>query len=280
MATLVGGITTSHVPAIGRAIARDLQGDPYFKPFFDGFPPVHAWLDRVKPDVAVVLYNDHGLNFFLDKMPTFAVGAASEYRNADEGWGIPVVPPFRGELDLSWHLIESLIGEDFDLTTCQEMLVDHAFTLPMVLLWPGRAAWPVSTVPVCINTVQFPLPSARRCWQLGQSIGRAIQSWDTDKRVVVVGTGGLSHQLDGERAGFINKDFDLKFMDSLVDDPTWATRYSITDLVELTGTQGVELLMWLATRGTLSAVVRKVHASYHIPISNTAAGLMVLENAV
>jgi len=280
MATLVGGITTSHVPAIGRAIARDLQGDPYFKPFFDGFPPVHAWLDRVKPDVAVVLYNDHGLNFFLDKMPTFAVGAASEYRNADEGWGIPVVPPFRGELDLSWHLIESLIGEDFDLTTCQEMLVDHAFTLPMVLLWPGRAAWPVSTVPVCINTVQFPLPSARRCWQLGQSIGRAIQSWDTDKRVVVVGTGGLSHQLDGERAGFINKDFDLKFMDSLVDDPTWATRYSITDLVELTGTQGVELLMWLATRGTLSAVVRKVHANYHIPISNTAAGLMVLENAV
>jgi protocatechuate 4,5-dioxygenase beta chain len=268
------------VPAIGRAIARDLQGDPYFKPFFDGFPPVHAWLDRVKPDVAVVLYNDHGLNFFLDKMPTFAVGAASEYRNADEGWGIPVVPPFRGELDLSWHLIESLIGEDFDLTTCQEMLVDHAFTLPMALLWPGRAAWPVTTVPVCINTVQFPLPSARRCWQLGQAIGRAIQSWDTDKRVVVVGTGGLSHQLDGERAGFINKDFDLKFMDSLVDDPTWATRYSITDLVELTGTQGVELLMWLATRGTLSAAVRKVHANYHIPISNTAAGLMVLENAL
>jgi protocatechuate 4,5-dioxygenase beta chain len=280
MATLVGGITTSHVPAIGRAIARDLQGDPYFKPFFDGFAPVHAWLDRVKPDVAVVLYNDHGLNFFLDKMPTFAVGAASEYRNADEGWGIPVVPPFRGELDLSWHLIESLIGEDFDLTTCQEMLVDHAFTLPMALLWPGRAAWPVTTVPVCINTVQFPLPSARRCWQLGQAIGRAIQSWDTDKRVVVVGTGGLSHQLDGERAGFINKDFDLKFMDSLVDDPTWATRYSITDLVELTGTQGVELLMWLATRGTLSAAVRKVHANYHIPISNTAAGLMVLENAL
>jgi len=269
MATLVGGITTSHVPAIGRAIARDLQGDPYFKPFFDGFPPVHAWLDRVKPDVAVVLYNDHGLNFFLDKMPTFAVGAASEYRNADEGWGIPVVPPFRGELDLSWHLIESLIGEDFDLTTCQEMLVDHAFTLPMVLLWPGRAAWPVTTVPVCINTVQFPLPSARRCWQLGQSIGRAIQSWDTDKRVVVVGTGGLSHQLDGERAGFINKDFDLKFMDSLVDDPTWATRYSITDLVELTGTQGVELLMWLATRGTLSAN-SGMGASKRVPSSATS----------
>ncbi|MBS1176775.1 MAG: protocatechuate 4,5-dioxygenase subunit beta [Proteobacteria bacterium] len=280
MATLVGGITTSHVPAIGRAIARNLQADPYFKPFFDGFPPVHDWLAAVKPDVAVVLYNDHGLNFFLDKMPTFAVGAAPEYRNADEGWGIPVLPPFPGEQALSWHLIESLIGEDFDLTTCQEMLVDHAFTLPMALLWPGSDAWPVKVVPVCINTVQFPLPSARRCWQLGQAIGRAIQSWDADKRVVVVGTGGLSHQLDGERAGFINKDFDLKFMDSLVNDPTWATKYSITDLVELTGTQGVELLMWLAARGALGGAVRKVHTNYHIPISNTAAGLMVLENAV
>jgi protocatechuate 4,5-dioxygenase beta chain len=280
MATLVRGITTSHVPAIGRAIARDLQADPYWKPFFDGFPPVHAWLDRVKPDVAVVLYNDHGLNFFLDKLPTFAVGAAPEYRNADEGWGIPVVPPFKGEQDLSWHLIESLVAEEFDLTSCQEMLVDHAFTLPMALLFPGSAAWPVTTVPVCINTVQFPLPSAARCWKLGQAIGRAVQSWDAGKRVVVIGTGGLSHQLDGERAGFINKDFDMKFMDSLVADPTWATKYSITDLVELAGTQGVELLMWLAARGALGERVRKVHANYHIPISNTAAGLMVLENAV
>ena len=278
MATLVGGIATSHVPAIGRAIARNLQADPYWKPFFDGFPPVHDWLAKVKPDVAVVFYNDHGLNFFLDKMPTFAVGAAPEYRNADEGWGIPVLPPFPGNQDLSWHLIESLIGENFDLTTCQEMLVDHAVTLPMALLWPGKDAWPVAMVPVCINTVQFPLPSAARCYALGQAVGRAIASWDSDQRVVVIGTGGLSHQLDGERAGFINKDFDLKFMESLTADPTWATKYSIPDLVELTGTQGVELLMWLAARGALSTKVKKVHANYHIPISNTAAGLMVMES--
>ena len=276
MATLIGGITTSHVPAIGRAIARNLQDDDYFKPFFDGFPPIHDWLATAKPDVAVVLYNDHGLNFFLDKMPTFAVGAAPEYRNADEGWGIPVMPPFQGEQSLSWHLIEALVGEEFDLTTCQEMLVDHAFTLPMALLWPGSAAWPVKVVPVCINTVQYPLPSAARVYKLGQAIGRAIRSWDADQRVVVVGTGGLSHQLDGERAGFINKDFDLKFMDSLLSDPTWATKYSITDLVELTGTQGVELLMWLAARGALGEHVRQVHRNYHIPISNTAAGTLAL----
>ena len=284
MASIVGGIATSHVPAIGRAIARNLQADPYWKPFFDGFPPVHAWLDRVKPDVAVVIYNDHGLNFFLDKMPTFAVGTAPEYRNADEGWGIPTVPPFRGELDLSWHLIESLIADEFDITTCQEMLVDHAFTLPMALLWPGSGGWPVTTVPVCINTVQFPLPSAKRCWALGQAIGRAIASWDSDRRVVVIGTGGLSHQLDGQRAGFINKAFDQKFVASLVDDPTWATRFTIEQLVEQAGTQGIELLMWLATRGALQGAqpgaVRQVHSNYHVPISNTAAGLLVLESAV
>jgi len=277
MARIVGGLTTSHVPAIGRAIAKNLQQEPYWKPFFDGFLPVHRWLDEVKPDVAVIFYNDHGLNFFLDKMPTFAVGAAPEYRNADEGWGIPTLPPFKGQPDLSWHIIEHLVGREFDITTCQEMLVDHAFTLPLKLFWPQGC--PVTTVPVCINTVQFPLPSARRCYALGQAVGEAIQSWPGDQRVVVIGTGGLSHQLDGERAGFINKAFDLKFMASLVDDPQWATRYSIHDLVEKTGTQGVELLMWLATRGAVPGPVRKVHTNYHIPISNTAAGMMALEPA-
>jgi len=278
MAKIVGTITTSHVPAIGGAIAKGLQNDPYWKPFFDGFPTVRDWLASVKPDVVVVAYNDHGLNFFLDKMPTFAVGAAPEYRNADEGWGIPVVPPFQGDPALSWHMIESLVAEDFDLVTCQEMAVDHAFTLPMALLWPEQK-WPVRTVPVVVNTVQSPLPSAARCYKLGQAIGRAIASWPGDERVVVLGTGGLSHQLDGERAGFINKDFDLKFMESLVSDPTWATKYSTVELVELAGTQGVELLNWLVARGTLPEKVRQVHVNYHIPVSNTASGLQVLEPA-
>lgn len=276
MAKIVGTITTSHVPAIGGAIAKGLQNDPYWKPFFDGFPPVRDWLASVKPDVVVVAYNDHGLNFFLDKMPTFAIGAAPEYRNADEGWGIPVVPPFKGDPALSWHMIESLVAEDFDLVTCQEMSVDHAFTLPMALLWPEQK-WPVRTVPVVVNTVQSPLPSAARCYKLGQAIGRAIASWPGDERVVVLGTGGLSHQLDGERAGFINKDFDLKFIESLVTDPTWATKYSTVELVELAGTQGVELLNWLVARGTLPDKVRQVHVNYHIPVSNTASGLQVLE---
>ena len=286
MAHIIGSLTTSHVPAIGRAIAKNLQAEPYWKPFFDAYAPVHRWLREARPDIAVIFYNDHGLNFFLDKMPTFAIGAAPEYRNADEGWGIPQLPPFKGEQKLAWHLIEQLIGHDFDLTTCQEMVVDHAITLPMALLWPDheQTGWPVRIVPICINTVQFPLPSARRCFALGEAVGEAIRSWQGDERVLIMGTGGLSHQLDGERAGFINKDFDLQFMESLVHDPRWATQYSIHELVEKTGTQGVELLMWLAARAALTpdaraGAVKQVHRNYHIPISNTASGLLLLEPA-
>jgi protocatechuate 4,5-dioxygenase, beta chain len=277
MATIVGGITTSHVPAIGGAIHRKLQDDPYWKPFFDGFVPVRRWLAETRPDVAVIFYNDHGLNFFLDKMPTFAVGAAPEYRNADEGWGIPQVAPLKGDEDLSWHLVEQLVASDFDIVTCQEMLLDHACTLPLQLLWPDQR-WPVRVVPVCINTVLFPLPSAARCLALGQAVGRAVQRWDSDARVLVLGTGGLSHQLEGERAGFINKAFDNRFMDSLAANPGWATQFSINELVRQTGTQGIELLNWLAARGALPGRVSELHRNYHIPISNTASGLMLFES--
>jgi len=278
MAKIVGGLASSHIPSIGGAMAKGLEQDPYWKPFFDGFPPAREWLSRAKPDVVVVLYNDHGLNFFLDKMPTFAVGAAAQYQNADEGWGIPTLPPFKGCPDLSWHIINHLVDKEFDVVTCQEMLVDHAFTLPLKLFWPG-ASCPVLTVPICINTVQFPLPSAARCYRLGQAVGEAIRSWDSDLKVAVMGTGGLSHQLDGERAGFINKKFDLEFLDSLQDNPAWATQFSIHELVEKTGTQGVELLMWLAMRGALGASAKEIHRNYHIPISNTATGVIALEAA-
>ena len=278
MARIVGSIMMSHVPAIGRAISKNLQADPYWAPWFDGFPPVRRWLADVKPDVVVAVYNDHGLNFFLDKMPTFAVGAAPEYRNADEGWGIPTLQPFAGDPTLSWHVIETLVDAEFDVTTCQEMLVDHAVTLPMALLWPGDAPWPVRIVPVCVNTVQFPLPSMARGFKLGQAIGRAIASYEEDLKVVVIGTGGLSHQLDGTRAGFINREFDELCFEKLVSDPQALTKYSIHEVVELAGTQGVEVLNWLTARGTLLGQVTQVHRNYHIPISNTAAGLLCLEN--
>lgn len=279
MATIVGGIATSHIPAIGNAIANRLYDDPYWKPFFDGYPPVRAWLEKVQPDIAIVIYNDHGLNFFLDKMPTFAVGAAAEYRNKDEGWGLRPVTPFPGAPEFSWHLIESLVGEEFDLTTCQDMAVDHGFAVPMQLMWPERAAWPVRTVPIHVNTVQHPLPTPARCYKFGQALGRAVASWPGKEKVVVLGTGGLSHQLDGERAGFINKPFDLFCMEKIVDDPALLAQYSIGDIVELAGTQGPELVHWLMMRGALGEQVKKLHSNYHVPISNTGAGLLLLEAA-
>jgi protocatechuate 4,5-dioxygenase beta chain len=277
MATIIGAVGASHVPAIGNALARGLQNDTYWKPFFDGFKPVHAWLGAVKPDVAVVVFNDHGLNVFLDKVPTFAVGAAPKYENADEGWGLNVVPPFPGYPEFSWHLIESLVHDEFDITSCQEMLVDHAFTVPMLLLW--NQSRHIKTVPVVINTVQHPVPTPARCYKFGQAIGRAIDSFDADLRVVVLGTGGLSHQLDGERAGFINKKFDLMCLDKIVNDPEALTRYSSLDIVRNAGAQGLELLNWIVMRGALTGRVSKLHSNYHIPISNTAGAVMVLENS-
>jgi len=276
MATIIGGVGTSHVPAIGAAIAKGLQQAPQWKPFFDAYRPAQAWLEAEKPDVAVVFYNDHGLNFFLDALPTFAVGAAAEYRNADEGWGLPVTAPFAGDPDFSWSLIEALVEEEFDITSCQRVLVDHAFTIPMKLLWPRGA--PVRVVPIPVNTVQHPLPSAARCFKLGQAVGRAVERYgDEDLKVVFIGTGGLSHQLDGARAGFINKPFDKMCLERIVEEPLCLTHYSTRELVELAGAQGVELLMWLAMRGAVGDCVARVHSHYQVPISNTAAGLLVIE---
>jgi len=282
MATIVGGIGTTHVPSIGKAIAEKKQNDPYWKPFFKGFDYVHYWLARTKPDVAVVFYNDHGLNFFLDKLPTFAIGASGEYRSEDEGWGIPVSRPVPGDADLSWHLINALVAGEFDVTTCQEMLIDHAVTIPMALMWPSAASsdrpWPLKIVPVEINTVQHPLPSMARCLKLGRAIGRALESYPRELRVVIVGTGGLSHQLDGARAGFVNKEFDALCLDKILVEPDALTRYSIHELVELSGSQGVEFLNWMAMRGALTGRVSELNRNYHIPVSNTAAATVVYDN--
>jgi protocatechuate 4,5-dioxygenase beta chain len=279
MNKIVGGYFTSHVPAIGGAIVRGDQQQPYWKPFFDGFPPIRAWMEQTRPEVAVVFYNDHGLPFFLDKMPTFAVGAADSYENADEGWGLPVYKSFTGHTALSWHIIEQLVADEFDVTMCQKMLVDHALSIPFELAWPDAQAWPVKLVPIAINTVQYPLPSPKRCLALGRAVNRALMSWPGADRILVVGTGGLSHQLDGERAGFINPDYDRFCLDNLSVDPDALTGDSIEDIVRLAGTQGVEVLNWIAARGALGPGAREVHRNYHIPISNTAASTLVLDPA-
>ncbi|WP_372730654.1 class III extradiol dioxygenase family protein [Novosphingobium sp.] len=280
MANIIGGYFTSHVPGIGGAMVRGDQETPYWKPFFDGYPPISKWLAEAKPDVAVVFSNDHGLNFFLDKMPTFAVGAAPTYDNADEGWGLPVYKSFTGHPALSWHLIDSLVRDEFDITTCQQMLVDHAISIPFELVYPGVETWPIKLIPIAINTVQYPLPSPKRCLALGRAVHRALQSWGGDERILVCGTGGLSHQLDGPRAGFMNPDYDTFCLDNLAANPDALTGHTAEQVAELAGTQGVEILNWIAARGALGDIpLTQVSRNYHIPISNTAAASLLLEPA-
>ena len=278
MSQVCGGIFTSHVPGIGNAIAKGLQQDPYWKPFFDGFKPVHEWLAKEKPDIAVVFYNDHGLNFFLDKMPTFAIGAAPEYRHEDEGWGIGFERPYPGHPELSWHIIEHVVASEFDPVTCQSMVVDHAVAVPYELCWPGTDPFPVKLVPVCINTVQHPLPSPKRCLDLGRAVGEALKTWHGNEKIVVFGTGGLSHQLEGKRAGFINKDYDHFCLDNIGPMPEALLKHDSLDIVELAGSQGVEILNWLAARGAMTGDVVELASNYHVPISNTAAATMLFEN--
>jgi protocatechuate 4,5-dioxygenase beta chain len=279
MSKICGGIFTSHVPGIGKAIAQNLQQEPYWKPFFDGFIPIHQWLAEEKPDVAVVFYNDHGLNFFLDKMPTFAIGAAPSYRHEDEGWGIAFSRPFEGHPDLSWHIIEQVVASEFDPVTCQSMAVDHAVAVPFDLCWPGDTPFTTKLVPIAINTVQHPLPSPKRCYELGQAVGRAIESWGGPEKVVIFGTGGLSHQLEGERAGHINTDYDKFCLRNLAPDPEALLQHDTLDIVELAGSQGVEILNWIAARGALRGSVRELASNYHVPISNTAAATVLLQHS-
>lgn len=278
MARIIGGISTSHIPAIGIAIAKGQQNDPYWKRFFDGYKKVHSWLEEKKPDLAIVVYNDHGLNFFLDTVPTFAIGAADKYKTADEGWGLKTQGEVEGDAPLSWHLIESLVENEFDMTICQEMLVDHGFIVPMTLLWGEDVEWPVKAIPLAVNTVQHPIPSARRCYNLGEAICKAVASYPEDMNVVIIGTGGMSHQLQGERAGIINVDFDLECMEKIIHDPEWLTNLSNTDIMREAGTEGIETIMWLVMRGAIGNSIEVIHKHYHAPISNTGAGVLILEN--
>jgi hypothetical protein len=279
MARLVGGVGCSHVPAVGAAIDKGLTGDPYWAPYFAKIGPARRWMAEVAPDVCIVVYNDHASAFGLDVIPTFALGLADEFPPADEGYGPRPVPPVAGHPDLAWHLAESLILDEFDLTLVNEMPVDHGLTVPLSVVWGTPEAWPCPVVPLLVNVVQYPPPTGRRCYRLGRALRRAVESFEGDERVVIMGTGGMSHQLQAQRAGLINVDFDLAFLDRLVADPDGAAAIPHVEYLREAGSEGIELVMWLVMRGALPAQVREVHRATHVPTSNTHNGLLVLEPA-
>lgn len=279
MARVTWGLATSHVPSIGAAMDRGKTQDPYWKPLFDGYAPAREWMARHTPDVALVIYNDHANAIDLSMTPTFAVGTAASYQVADEGWGRRAVPAVVGAPDLSDHLVESLVDDHFDVAVCQDLDVDHGLTVPMSVYCPEPGdAWPCAVIPIVVNVIQYPQPTAARCLALGRAIGRAIQSYPEDLEVAVFGTGGMSHQLSGARAGLINQDFDRMFLDAIEDDPEKLARMTREEYIRAAGSEGIELIMWLIMRGALGSRIRRVHETYHVPASNTAAGLVLFEN--
>ena len=283
MARITASVYTSHVPAIGIALDQGKTHEPYWKNVFDGYEHSKQWMKDNKPDVIFLVYNDHATAFSLEMIPTFALGMA------DEGWGPRPVPTVQGHPELAAHIAQSVIQDDFDLTICNKMPVDHGLTVPLSLMCgpldPLKDTWPCPVIPFHVNVVQYPVPSGARCFALGQAIRRAVEKFDENLNVHIWGTGGMSHQLQGPRAGLINREWDNAWLDQLIADPAACAKVPHIDYVREAGSEGIELVMWLIARGAMQDIapkkgdIRVSHRFYHVPASNTAVGHVIMENA-
>jgi len=288
MARITASVYTSHVPAIGAALDLGKSHEPYWQKVFAGYEFSKQWMKDHRPDVIFLVFNDHATAFSLEMIPTFAIGTAESYAPADEGWGPRPVPAVQGHPVLASHIAQSVIQDDFDLTIVNKMDVDHGLTVPLSLMCgaqdPKTGAWPCPVIPFAVNVVQYPVPSGRRCFALGQAIRRAVESFDEDLNVHIWGTGGMSHQLQGPRAGLINREWDNGWLDQLIQDPVACAQIPHIDYVREAGSEGIELVMWLIARGAMADVStaapkpRVAHRFYHVPASNTAVGHLILEN--
>jgi protocatechuate 4,5-dioxygenase beta chain len=279
MAKITAGLTTSHIPAVGAAIDNGQTGSDYWKPMFDGYEFSKQWVKDNKPDVVFLVYNDHATAFDLEVVPTFAIGCSAEFPPADEGWGPRPVPTVMGHPDLAWHIAQSVIQDDFDLTIMNDFYVDHGLSVPLSLIFGQPDAWPVKVIPFPVNVILYPPPSGARCYALGKAIRRAVEKFDEDLNVHIWGTGGMSHQLQGPRAGLINSEWDAKFLDELIENPAELAKKPHIEYVREAGSEGIELVMWLIMRGALHDDIDVVHRFYHVPASNTAVGHLILENS-
>ena len=279
MAKIVAGVAVSHVPAIGAALDNGKSGEEYWKPLFKGFEPSKKWMAELNPDVIILVYNDHASAFSLEIIPTFAIGCADQFKPADEGWGARPVPMVQGHPELAWHIAQSTILDEFDMTIVNKMDVDHGLTVPLSLMYGQPTAWPCPVIPLAVNVVQYPPPTGHRCYMLGKAIRRAVESFDKPLRVAIFGTGGMSHQLQGPRAGLINSKFDNEYLDNFSKDPEQIVKIQHIDYVREAGSEGIELVMWLIMRGAIDEHAKEIYRFYHVPASNTAVGHMILENA-
>lgn len=277
MARITAGVASSHIPALGVASDLGKTGESYWAPAFAGYEWTKAWEREQRPDVVILVYNDHASAFDMKIIPTFAIGCGEQYLPADEGWGPRKVPIVYGHADLAWHIAQSLILDGFDMTIINEMDVDHGLTVPLSMMFGRPAEWPCKVIPLAVNVVTYPPPSGNRCWALGEAITRAVASFPEDLNVQVWGTGGMSHQLQGPRAGLINAAWDNDFLDGLVGDSDRLRHIPHIEYLRETGSEGIEMVMWLVMRGALGPATRLLHRHYHVPASNTAVGHIVLE---
>jgi gallate dioxygenase len=271
MAKIIGGIGTSHVPTIAMAFDKGKQNDPDWRPLFKGYEAVQQWLAEKKPDVLFFCFNDHATSFFFDHYPTFALGVSDEYRIADEGLGQRPIPRLKSDARFSRHIAQSLIADEFDISIFQDIALDHGLHSPLTMMWPSKPDWPGKVIPLVVNVVQHPLPTPRRCYKLGKALRKAIESYPEDLKVAMVGTGGLSHQMIGERAGFNDEKWDLEFLDLIDRDPERLASMSVEDFARLGGNEGAEVIMWLIMRGALDQRARKVHQNYYLPMTTAMA---------
>ena len=271
MARIIGGIGTSHVPTIAMAHDKSRQADPDWQPLFEGYAPVARWLAEKKPDVLFFCFNDHATTFLFDLYPTFALGVSERYEIADEGTGPRAIPPLKGHAALARHVARALVADEFDLTIFQDLALDHGLHSPLTMMWPSRPDWPGKVIPLVVNVLQHPLPRPRRCFALGKALRRAIESYPEDLTVAMVGTGGLSHQMIGERAGFNNEAWDREFLELIERDPERLAGMPIEEYMLLGGNEGAEVIMWLIMRGALEDKVKKVHSSYYLPMTTAMA---------
>jgi len=280
VASIFAGLTTSHVPAIGAAVDLGKTRDVYWKPVFDGYEFTKRWIQQHQPDVVILVYNDHATAFSLEIIPTFALGCAEQFAPADEGWGPRPVPVVLGHAELAAHIAQSVILDEFDLTIVNKMDVDHGLTVPLSLVFGQPDAWPCRVIPLAVNVVQYPPPTGNRCFNFGRAIARAVASYPQPLRVMIWGTGGMSHQLQGPRAGLINQAFDNHYLDTIGPDPQALVRIQPLEYLREAGSEGIELVMWLLMRGALHERVQVLHRFYHVPASNTAVGHLLLDNQV
>jgi len=282
MAKIIGAVASSHTPTIGFALDQKKQNDPVWAPIFEAYKPVQSWLAEKEPDVMILIANDHVTSFFFDHYSHFTLGVGDSWAVADEGGSPRDLPPVKGHPALAQHVAAGLVADEFDMSYFQNKPLDHGCFSPLSMMWPhdGNGDWPGAMIPLMVGVLLFPIPTALRCYKLGQSLRRAIQSYPEDLKVVIAATGGLSHQVHGERCGFNNTEWDMQFLELIEKDPEALTRMTHADYARLGGMEGSEVIMWLIMRGALSSNVKKIHQSYYLPSMTGIATAIYEDEAI